>query len=84
MGIVRRVRSMTRAVGVLGRVDESENGSTRRGHGKSNGKTEKLRFLGETLIIRLGILGDDCRGLQYLMKEGNAGCLEGQLEPPRG
>lgn len=46
---------------------------------------EKLRnyvFSGETLIIRLGILGDDCRGLQYLMKKGNAGCLEGQLEPP--
>jgi hypothetical protein len=63
MGIVRRVRSMTRAVGVLGGVDEPENGSTRRGHGEPNGETMKLRFSGETLIIRLRILGDDCRGL---------------------
>ena len=33
MGIVRRVRSVTRAVGMLGGVDEPENGSARRGHG---------------------------------------------------
>ena len=33
MGIVGRVRSMTRAVGMLGGVDEPEYGSARRGHG---------------------------------------------------
>jgi hypothetical protein len=80
MGIVRRVRSMTRAVGVLGGVDEPENGSTRRGHGESNGETVKLRFSGETLIIRLRVLGDDCRGLS---NDGGQ-CRkprEGQLEP---
>jgi len=41
---VRRVRSMTRAVGVLGGVDEPENGSTRRCHCGSNRVTEKLRL----------------------------------------
>ena len=44
VGIVRRVRSMTRAVGALGGVDEPENGITRRGHGEPNGETKKLRF----------------------------------------
>ena len=44
MSIVRRVRSMTRAVGVLGGVDEPEDGSTRRGHGESNGENKILRF----------------------------------------
>lgn len=59
MNIVRCVRSMTRAVGVLGGIDEPENGSTRRGHGELNGETVKLRFSGKTLIIRLRILGND-------------------------
>jgi len=44
MCIVRRVRSMTRAVGVLGGVDEPENGSTRRGHGESMEK-RRITFL---------------------------------------
>ena len=34
MGVVGCVRPMTRAAGVLGGVDESENGSARRGHGR--------------------------------------------------
>jgi hypothetical protein len=82
MCIVRRVRSMTRAVGVLRCVDEPENGSTRRGHGGPNGETKKLRFFGcETLIIRLGILGDNCR---VLANEGQCRLpREGQLRTSR-
>ena len=45
MNIVRRVRSMARAAGVLGGVNESENGSARRGHGWVS-RRERLRFLG--------------------------------------
>ena len=51
MVTVRGVRSMARAVGVLGGVDEPVNGSARWGHCGSNGVTEKLRFSGENIII---------------------------------
>jgi hypothetical protein len=85
MGIVRGVRSMTRAVGMLGSVDEPENGCTRRRHGESNGESEKLRFFwgNSDYTVRLRILGNDCRGLSNANDRGQ--CRkprEGQLEPP--
>lgn len=78
MGIVRRVRSMTRAVGVLGGVDEPENGSTRWGHCESNGVTEELRlFWGNSNYTAEDFLEMVCRGGGQWRK-----AREGQLEPP--
>jgi hypothetical protein len=53
VGIVRRVRSMTRTVGVLGGVDEPENGSTRRGHGKL---VKRVEWRNERFTLFLGKL----------------------------
>lgn len=70
MGIVRCVRSMTRAVGVLGGVDEPENGSTRRGHGESMEKRRNYVFLENSDNTT-----DDSWmiAVYYLMMECNAG-----------
>jgi hypothetical protein len=57
MGVVSRVRPMTRAAGVLGGVDKSENGSTRRGHG---GRVERRNyvFLDKFWITRPRMVGE--------------------------
>ncbi len=79
MGIVRCVRSMTRAVGMLGDVDEPENGSARRGHGKS--RVENYVLFRETLNLRRMILGDN-KTIERQTMEGTQETSRGSLEPP--
>jgi hypothetical protein len=58
MGGVRCVRSVTRAAGVLGGVDESKYGSARRGHGRRVERRNYV-FLGRFWVTRPGIVGND-------------------------
>jgi hypothetical protein len=75
MDVVRCVRPMTRAAGVLGGVDESEDGSARRGHGRRV-EWRNYVFLFKFWITRPRIRGDDYR---TMVRNPRGLTREGQL-----